>query len=573
MGRALRSQLAIWPEPEKPITTGYGLRDYQREANDAIDRALAIKRSTLLVLPTGCGKTVVFAEQARRRGGALILAHRDMLIEQAAQKLRHHTGEAVDVEKADRKAYDARYICASVQSLRGQRLQGFARRHRPGLIVVDEVHHAASKSYRDILDAFPEAKLLGVTATSERGDGIGLWNVLDRADTEHGAAYCYELRAALDDAWLTDFDYRPVFAPIELDKIRAKSTGNLDEAAMDAAISKFSGEIAKALIDSCHGMTLGFTTGVQSAEVTAAALNKLRPGCAVSVHGEMDDRVKQRIVDTWLAGEVDYLLNCAVYIEGADFPKLLNVFDAALTKSRPRHAQKVGRGTRLWPIGIDHLLTKEERRAAIAKSPKPRWRYFHLNGIGDRHDLATPIDLLAGSATPDVRSAAKRILRERGGRVDEALAEAKSRIEDERLRLAAQAARQAAARRARIGDHRNPFAVLNVQAGDGPRTYEPASPGQEKFLLQLGIPVPAGISKFQASRLIGKAKLRRDKGLANYGQLRKLMELGIDAPANMYANTAAAIIREAQEKALAKEGRWMTKMGVMLARPEPGLDG
>jgi superfamily II DNA or RNA helicase len=551
------------------------MRDYQIAANAALERAWETKKRILMVMATGTGKTVVFAEQARRIGGALVLAHRDALIEQAARKLEKHTGEDVAIEKAERKAYPSSFVCASVQSLRGDRLERFAERNRFPLIIIDEAHRSSSPSYRDILAKFPEAKVLGVTATPDRGDGVGLWNVFEHCG-EHGAAFEYDMRAGIDDCWLTDFDYRPVFAPIALDKIKPKKNGDLDGVELDAATVEFASEIARALFDSCHGRTLGFTPGVQTAHVVAECLNRLRPGCARAVDGEMDDLEKKRITRAHQRGDFDYLLNCAVYTEGYDDPGLLNVFDAALTKSRARHAQKVGRGTRPWAESPDSASVVDGapdimgRMRAIAESPKPRWNYFHLNGIGSRHDLATPVDLLAGSATAEERKLAKDILAERGGRVDDAIAEARARLDEERRRLAAAAAREAAARRAQIGDHRNPFNLLGLrpQAPWESEAFEPATPAQLGLLRVKGVVSPPKLSKMQASRLIGTVVKREKVGMADPGQLRKLAEMGITNGHKLYARKAREII-DAHQKG--KQG-WIRNSN-RVERPEPGYDG
>src|SRR6185369_1474281 len=90
--------LGAAPQPVRPasvVTPSYALRPYQQEADAAIDRELSLHRSTLVIMATGTGKTVLFASQARKRGRGLILAHRDSLIKQAAAKLRSETGEYV----------------------------------------------------------------------------------------------------------------------------------------------------------------------------------------------------------------------------------------------------------------------------------------------------------------------------------------------------------------------------------------------------------------------------------------------------------------------------------------------
>jgi hypothetical protein len=324
-------------------------------------------------------------------------------------------------------------------------------------------------------------------------------------------------------------------------------------------------------------MTLGFTTGVTSAEVTAEALNRLKPDSARSVHGGMPDLEKGRIIDRWQAGDFEYLINCAVYIEGADFPGLMNVFDAALTKSRARHAQKVGRGTRLWPHGIDHLRTAAERHAAIARSPKPRWNYFHLNGLGHRHDLATPVDLLGGTATPDEQAMAKTILRERGGSVDGALAEAKARLEEEKARLAAQAAREAEHRKIQIGQHRDPFALLHMKPQqEWEDSFEPATDAQRRHIRQLGGVPPEKLSKMQASRIIGTCHTRNKSGLANLDQIRRLHDIGVDAGIRMKAKTAQDILNAHYAKQRSKGLPWFVQWGdkqEQVRYREPGEEG
>jgi superfamily II DNA or RNA helicase len=566
------------PPAPPPPRGAYVLRDYQVAADAAIDKALEKNRSALIVLATGTGKTLVYAEQARKRGSCLVLAPQNELIKQAAQKIRHHTGEDVAIEKAEREAYKTPFVVASVQSLYEERLARFAKLHDFDLIICDEAHKSVAKSWRRVLDAFPRAKVLGGTATPKRADGVGMWNVFDKfKGTKHGAAYVYRIRDGLDEAWLTSFDYRPVFAPIDLNAMRAMKTGDIDPKAMDLEIAKQAGEIAKALIDSCHGSTLGFTTGVASAEVTAEALNRLRPGCARSIHGLMDERERGQIIKAHQRGEFDYLMNCAVLIEGYDDPRLMNVFDAALTKSVMRHTQKLGRGTRLWPEGIDHLETKEERHAAIKASPKPRWNYFHLNGIGDRHDIATPVDILGGTATQEERRVAKGILRENGGSVEAALTEARQRVAEEKARLAAIAAREAEARRTKIGDHRDPFRLLHLkpqQEWEG--VFEPCSDAQRRRLRELGVRPPEKLSKMQAGRMIGTCIKRNKLGLATADQLRRMSELGIDGGIRMKAKTAADILNAHYERQRAKRMPWMTSWGdrqAVVTEREPGQEG
>ena len=153
------------------------LRPYQREAEASIlEQWDSGVLRTLPVLPTGCGKTVVFSKviEDRVRAGdrVLILAHRGELLDQAADKLRRTTGLGCALEKAESSCLGSWYRVAvgSVQSLtREKRLAQFA----PGYfqtIVVDEAHHVLSDSYQRVLEHFSAARVLGVTATPDRGD-------------------------------------------------------------------------------------------------------------------------------------------------------------------------------------------------------------------------------------------------------------------------------------------------------------------------------------------------------------------------------------------------------------------
>lgn len=161
-----------------PTFDSFGLRPYQRDAAAAVMGEFRDKRSTLIVMATGLGKTQTFgAIAAVWPGRVLVLAHREELLDQARARLRQMTGEPVGLEQAGYWATGERIVVASVQTLvREQRRARFAKAPF-GLIVVDEAHHTPAKSYRSILEAFPEARVLGVTATPDRGDGTALQEI------------------------------------------------------------------------------------------------------------------------------------------------------------------------------------------------------------------------------------------------------------------------------------------------------------------------------------------------------------------------------------------------------------
>jgi superfamily II DNA or RNA helicase len=152
---------------------GFALRPYQCEAVEAAIRGFNEFRRQLIVCPTGSGKTLLFAKIAEhyQPGRSLVIAHREELLEQARDKILRATGIVGGIEAGERTAsLDAPVVVASVQTLmREPRRRRFAPDHF-ALIVVDEAHHALGESYQRVLGYFEDAWVLGVTATSDRGD-------------------------------------------------------------------------------------------------------------------------------------------------------------------------------------------------------------------------------------------------------------------------------------------------------------------------------------------------------------------------------------------------------------------
>ena len=192
------------------------LRPYQQSAKEAVFTEWEQgNNKTLLVLPTGCGKTIVFAkiaEECVRRGErVLILAHRGELLEQAADKILKATGLGCAVEKAEESCLGSWFsiTVGSVQSLmRESRLKKFPADYFSD-IIIDEAHHSISDSYQKILNHFDGANVLGVTATPDRGDMKNLGQVFD------SLAYEYTLPSAIKDGYLSPI--KAMTIPLTLD--------------------------------------------------------------------------------------------------------------------------------------------------------------------------------------------------------------------------------------------------------------------------------------------------------------------------------------------------------------------
>jgi len=554
-------------QPKVESRPGLSLRPYQQEADAAIDRELARVRATLAVMATGTGKTVLFAHQAAKRGGALVVAHRDSLIRQAAKKLRSQVGERVAIEKAGEYAWPgADFIVGSIQTLRGPRLEMFKRRH-PDIrtIIFDEAHRSVAPGYLALAAAYPEAKIIGVTATADRADGVAMGNLYD------SVAFRYEIGAATEDGWLTPIKMVPVKCSASLDGIKLRGKGEVrdfDQQQLEDAIADLAADNARGLLDVCgdHRLIV-FTPGVKTAHATAQALNKLRPGTAIAVDGEMDDQQKDSAVRAHQNGDARYLVNCGVYTEGYDDETLDGIFDSAPTKSRIRAVQKWGRATRIWPHGIGHLETPAERRAAIADSPKPWAMLYDLTLNTEKHDLVSfADDLLAGKATPDEIKAVRKKLRERGGTADEALEEVRA--------SAARAAAAAKQRKAKAGKAKTIWDLIKERRSHAevePRLIRPEDRPPVwawDWMRRNGMRPPTDLTKREFQKLYREAKGRKAKGLCDHQTIERLGRYAIDGR-QLSAETANRVLNAIaanRQQPLARD-----HLASLLAR-EPGVD-
>lgn len=306
-------------------------------------------------LPTGTGKTVVFAELIRRRGGkAVIIAHRDELIKQAASKVRMVApGVHVGIVKAEKDQVWAKVAVCSVQTLiNPRRLKRLMMQGPFTTVVVDEAHHAAAASYQKVLAELvtEQTLLFGVSATWDRADRAELGGVFDEIVFE------YDLLQAIQDGYLSDIRAKQIklavsFQGLKISKgdFKEKETEKLLEEANAPAFAvrayKEHAEGRKALL---------FAPTVASAMSFAESFRAWGYTTG-TVWGEQSPDDRDRTLKAFHEGRIQILTNCAVLTEGYDEPAVDCVIIARPTRSRSLYAQMVGRGTRLFP-GKDHVL-------------------------------------------------------------------------------------------------------------------------------------------------------------------------------------------------------------------------
>jgi superfamily II DNA or RNA helicase len=556
----------VTEEPSGSASDPDGLRPYQREAvsrilahlnGGTLDGKLVFPhRSTLIVMATGTGKTQTFGALAKHwPGRVLVLAHRDELIQQARSRLAQMTQEFVGVEQAEWKAQAERIVIGSVQSLcRASRLSRF-QPDRFGLVIVDEAHHAVAATYRRILDHFGTAKVLGVTATPDRGDERAMEQVFD------SVAFTYEIEDGIRDKWLCPVEVKAVrVGAIDLSSVKT-TAGDLNQGQLDAVLSSEEAlhGIAKPTIELAGDRrTILFTTSVDNAHRLAEVLNRYRPGAARAVDGTTSFETRRDILRGHKAGEYQFLCNVGVLTEGYDDPGVACVAMGRPTKSRALYAQCIGRGLRPAP-GKSNCLVLD------------------FVGNSGKHALVSALDILGGKWDDEVVARAKKDITDGDGEeTDAALKRAKASIDAERAK--AEEARKAAADRARIKAERvrytaenvDPFRVLGMKDEGEDNNPQSITPGQVETLGKFKIEIPAGCTRAQATRLIGTAIMRRKAGLATYRQIKTLSRYGLDAK-RMYMTTASRMI-----DAIAANG-WravdQATVNQIIGSREPGEDG
>ena len=329
------------------------LRPYQEEAKQAVFAQWegSVNR-TLLVLPTGCGKTIVFAKIAEecvcQGKRVLILAHRGELLDQAADKIRKSTGLGCALEKAESSCIGSwfRIVVGSVQTMMREKRLGQFSDDYFDTIIIDEAHHCISDSYQRVLKHFPEAEVLGVTATPDRGD------MRDMGEYFESIAYEYTLQKAIKEGYLSPI--RALTLPLKMDLTGVGiSAGDFKAGDLGTALDPYLDQIAEEMKNYCADRkTVVFLPLVKTSQKFRDVLCE-HGFRAAEVNGESSDRTEILQAFDW--GDYNVLCNSMLLTEGWDCPSVDCVVVLRPTKVRSLYSQMVGRGTRLFP-GKDHLL-------------------------------------------------------------------------------------------------------------------------------------------------------------------------------------------------------------------------
>lgn len=381
------------------------LRDYQQSAYDAISKDLDGCRSTLCVLATGLGKTILFSKIiANWPDRVLVLVHLEELLQNAYSEIESITGEILGIERGGETHLGERIVVGTVQTV-SRKLHRYKENHF-SLIIIDEAHHAASDIYIKILDYFHDAKVVGLTATDERSD--------EKPLPFQKCSYRMGIREGIQYGYLVPVKGRRIIIE-SIDLTRVKRTGkneegDFDDTALDDEMVKGASAIADVICsDYPFDKGILFFPGCASAKLTSELLNKRLPGISVYIDGKITGQTRRKLIQSLRNGESNWLCNVGIATEGFNWPNAAIIGMCCPTTSKSAYVQRAGRGTRPLAGLLNGIETPSERRAAIEASEKPYMTILDFVGSSANINLITSESLLedVGKKEKHISSSAK----------------------------------------------------------------------------------------------------------------------------------------------------------------------
>ncbi|MBL4699863.1 MAG: DEAD/DEAH box helicase family protein [Phycisphaeraceae bacterium] len=543
--------------PEAPtVKGGFTLRPYQTQAVESVLDQFKSVRSTLGVAAVGMGKTIIFAHIIDRMpvGRCLVLAHREELITQAAKKIQAVTGKKPDIEMgnqwADIHSIEERseVVVSSIQTQCAGKNGGRMSRFSPddfGLVVIDEAHHAPSKSYRKVIDYYcqnPNLKVLGVTATPDRADKLAMGQVFE------SVAFDFDILYGINNGWLCPITCKMANVSIDFSKVHTLA-GDFNQKELAKLVEEETPlhEVALGTIQAAQGRrTLVFCVSVKQAELMAEIFNRYESKSANWISGKTPKIERRQILRDFAKGKFKYLVNVGVLTEGYDDPGVEVISMARPTKSRSLYTQCIGRGTRTLPGVVDCHHGAENRREAIILSSKPCCEVIDFTGNSGDHKLITTADILAGKHSDEAIERTKKKAKKSPTAVDpmQLLNESEIEIktEKERKRKLLQKKREYVQANANVSFSKvNPFDVLDIKQKSGSRYDNMKQPTEKMKTALTRFGVDADMSFGQARQMLDTLFSRSENGWCTYKQAKILQRAGI-APKGVRKEDASKMI-------------------------------
>lgn len=540
-------------------------RPYQSDARGCITQEWASGVvATAAVMPTGTGKTVVFANVIKSRlpKRALVVAHREELIWQARQKIEKFAGAECGIEMGDLFVNnslfgDQQVIVSTIQTLNSKLGDRFRMgRFKPDdfdTLICDECHHATAQTYRRVFDYFkqnPNLRILGVTATPDRADEEALGQVFETV------AFDYEILDAINDGWLVPIEQQFVsIGGLDFSDIRT-TAGDLNGADLANVMESernMQGVCGASIDIIGKKRTILFTCSVRQAEQACEIFNRHRPGMAAWVCGTTNKDDRRAMLERYKGGDIQVICNCGVLTEGFDDPGVEVILQGRPTKSRSLYAQMCGRGTRPLDGLVDQFEEADARKEAIRTSAKPSCLVVDFVGNSGKHKLMSAADILGGKQSAEVVERAIVEAKKKGTavRIDTALTE-----EEEKLKAEIEARKQReAARKAKLVAKVtfskkiiDPFDLFDINPvrERGWDSGKVLSEKQSQLLMRQGIN-PDTLTYTQSRQLIGEICRRFQNKLCTVKQANRLSKYGYSTK-NMTMEQAKILLTQLSGK-------------------------
>lgn len=330
------------------------LRDYQLELIDNTRQAMRSYRNVLMQAPTGAGKTALTVHMmktaAERGKKAMFLVHQSELLSQTSTALWQQKLEHGMIAPGKRKSRLPVQV-ASVQTL-VRRLDQYAC---PDLIVIDEAHRAAAKTYQKVIEAFPGARVVGLTATPRRTDGKGLDDLFDTI--VEGPS----IRGLIDAGYLADYDLVAPPSVVDVGAVKTKM-GDFDKGQLEEAVDKPT--ITGDAVGHYKRFAMGkrcvvMCVSIKHAEHVAHQYNGNGVAAEV-IEGSLSNNERSDMLDRFRRGETKVICNVQLLVEGVDIPAIEVVQWLRPTQSMIIWMQGNGRGLRPAPgkgrlLILDHV--------------------------------------------------------------------------------------------------------------------------------------------------------------------------------------------------------------------------
>ena len=351
-----------------PVATGIrtmmyckndGLRDYQQEMKLRLFKEWEFHRSVMVQMPTGTGKTHLLAAVVKEFlcgiGAGMrvwIVAHRRELVEQIEETVARYgmgkepdkTGKNGRTGKDSMPEESGRVRVVSIQWLSRNWKN---REEAPGLIVIDEAHHALAETYRELWKRYPEARKLGMTATPCRLNGKGFTDLFDALITS------WSIEEFIGKGWLSAFDYVSIRADSReqqrIDSLKKRGAdGDYQVKEMNEVLNR---QVSiRRLYESVERYAAGkkgmvYAVSIAHARQIAACYNA-HGVAAVAIDSKTPASERRELVEGFRQGRIRVLVNVDIFSEGFDCPDVEFVQLARPTLSLAKYLQQVGRGLR-----------------------------------------------------------------------------------------------------------------------------------------------------------------------------------------------------------------------------------